>query len=110
MRSSILPFITSVAVASLFGAESSTPPDQLLLQGYRTRSIYQIPQTRVEKALYRAIDVHSHNNARSDEAVAQWVRTMDDVGVEKTIILSGATGQRFDEILAKYGKYPDRFE
>jgi predicted TIM-barrel fold metal-dependent hydrolase len=54
--------------------------------------------------------MHSHNYARSDEAVARWVSTMDEVGLQKTIILSGATGDRFDEALEKYGKYRRRFE
>jgi predicted TIM-barrel fold metal-dependent hydrolase len=34
---------------------------------------------------------------------------MDEVGLEKTIILSGATGRRFDQIMAKFGKHPQRF-
>jgi predicted TIM-barrel fold metal-dependent hydrolase len=35
---------------------------------------------------------------------------MDEVGVEKTIILTMAIGAEFDGILRKYSKYPDRFE
>jgi predicted TIM-barrel fold metal-dependent hydrolase len=38
------------------------------------------------------------------------VKTMDEVGVEKTIILSGATGAKFDAVLAKYSRHPKRFE
>ncbi len=35
---------------------------------------------------------------------------MDEVGVEKTIILTMATGADFDAINRNYSKYPDRFE
>ena len=91
-------------------APAQTAPDQLLLKDYRPRSIYNLPQTRVEKARYPVIDVHSHTYARTEADIERWVRTMDEVGLEKTVILSGATGSRFDEVVAKYGKYPGRFD
>jgi predicted TIM-barrel fold metal-dependent hydrolase len=89
---------------------SQTQPDQILLKDYQPRSIYAIPQTRVEKARYPAIDMHSHNYTRAQTDVDVWVRTMDQVGLEKTIILSGQTGTNLDATMAKYGKYPRRFE
>ncbi len=84
--------------------------DQLLLKNYRPQSIYKIPITRVEKAKYPAIDLHSHPYAKSDAEIAQWVKTMDQVGVEKSIILSYSTGARFDSIQKAYRKYGKRFE
>ncbi|MCK6501334.1 MAG: hypothetical protein L6Q38_17785, partial [Nitrospira sp.] len=71
-------------------ATGQTPPDQLLLKDYRPKSIYRIPETRVPKARYPVIDVHSHDYTPSNADVDRWVRTMDEVGIEKTIILSGA--------------------
>lgn len=35
---------------------------------------------------------------------------MDEVGVEKTIILTGATGREFDDIYRRYAAHPSRFE
>lgn len=94
-----------------FGAPSaSSDPENLLLKDYRPRSIFKIPETRVEKARYPAIDVHSHHYVRTPAELDAWVQTMDDVGLEKTIILSGATGARFDEVAAFYRRYPERFE
>lgn len=90
-------------------ATGQTPPDQLLLKDYRPKSIYRIPETRVPKARYPVIDVHSHDYTPSNADVDRWVRTMDEVGIEKTIILSGATGVRLDAALAKFGRYPGRF-
>ncbi len=54
--------------------------------------------------------MHSHAYARTDEELTTWVKTMDAAGIEKTIILTGATGPRFDSLYSKYSKYPDRFE
>jgi predicted TIM-barrel fold metal-dependent hydrolase len=99
-----------VAACLRLSSEAQTPPDEVLLEDYRPRSIFKIPQTRVEKARFPVIDIHSHDYAKTDADVARWVRTMDDVGLQKTVILSGATGPRFDELLARYRKYPQRFD
>ena len=84
-------------------------PEQLLLKDYKPRSIFKIPETRVEKARYTVIDVHSHDYAPDDAAVERWVQTMNAVGIGKTIILSGASGARLDQIMTKFGKQPERF-
>ena len=91
-------------------ADDEPSPERLLLKDFRPQSLYQIPQTMVTKARYPTIDMHSHPYARSPEQVAQWVRIMDEVGVEKAVILTGATGERFDALYRMYGEYPDRFE
>lgn len=81
----------------------------MLLKDYKPRSIYKIPQTRVEKARYPVIDVHSHDYGPTASEVERWIRTMDEVGLEKTIILSGSTRAKFDAAMARYGKHPTRF-
>jgi uncharacterized protein len=91
-----------------FAAESD--PETLLLKDYHPQSIYNIPQTTVKKAKYPVIDMHSHPYAKTPEQVAQWVRTMGEMGIEKTVILTYATGKQFDDLYAMYAKYPDRFE
>ena len=85
-------------------------PERILLKDYRPKSIYKIPVTEIAKAKFPIIDMHSHPYAKTPEEIAQWVRTMDEVGVEKTIILTMATGTEFDEINRKYSIYPERFE
>ena len=83
---------------------------QLKLKDFRPQSIFRVPVTKITKAKYSVLDMHSHDFAKTDEQVAQWVKTMDRAGIEKTIILSGATGAQFDSIYSKYAKYVDRFE
>jgi uncharacterized protein len=95
-------------------AQKKTPapdsPERILLKDYRPKSIYKIPVTEVAKAKFPIIDMHSHPYAKTPEDIAQWVQTMDEVGLERTIILTMATGAAFDEIHRKYSKFPDRFE
>jgi predicted TIM-barrel fold metal-dependent hydrolase len=54
--------------------------------------------------------MHSHPYAKTPQEIDAWVKNMDEVGVEKTMILTMTTGAEFDEIFRKYSKYPDRFE
>jgi hypothetical protein len=68
---------------------AQTHPEQLLLKDYRPRSIYRVPQTTIDKARYPIIDMHSHAYAKSDAEVARWVEVMDEVGIEKTIVMTG---------------------
>jgi predicted TIM-barrel fold metal-dependent hydrolase len=99
----------ALLIALALPAPSQTP-DQILLKDFKPRSIFNIPESHIEKARYPAIDVHSHNYARTDADIDRWVKTMDEVGLQKTVILSGNTGAKFDEVLARYRKYPTRFE
>ncbi len=84
--------------------------NNLKLKDYTPVSIYKVPRTNVPRAKFPVIDVHSHDYPKSDLQVDKWVKTMDEAGVEKTIILSHATGASFDSLIAKYGRYKNRFD
>jgi len=79
------------------------------LEDYKPKSIYKVSVTRVDKASYPAIDMHSHDYPNTDQQIDDWVKTMDACNIEKTIILSYSTGTRFDSIVKKYARYRDRF-
>lgn len=83
---------------------------ELKLKDFRPKSIYRVPVTTIKKAKFAAIDMHSHVFAKSEEELSRWVKTMDGAGIEKTIILTGTTGARFDSLYSKYSRYPGRFE
>jgi len=90
---------------------AQTHPEKILLKNYKPRSVYKIPRTEIKKARFPVIDMHSHPYAKGDAQIDQWIKNMDQVGIEKTVILTAATGAKFDSIYAKYaGRYPDRFE
>jgi uncharacterized protein len=87
-----------------------TNPKAILLKDYRPRSIHKVPVTHIDKAKFPILDMHSHPEAKTDAQINTWIKNMDEVGVEKSIVLTMSTGKPFDEIYAKYSKYPDRFE
>src|SRR5215470_9474951 len=70
-----------------------------------------VPEHHPPKARNAAIDVHSHMYAKTPAEVAAWVRTMDEVGVQTTVVLTGATGAEFDRLADLFLKaHPGRFQ
>ena len=87
------------------------PMDSILVKDYSPASSLVVPETQVPKARFPAIDVHTHVYARTPGEVTEWIKTMDTVGIEVTVVLTGATGERFDKLVDLYLKpYPDRFQ
>jgi predicted TIM-barrel fold metal-dependent hydrolase len=99
--------LTSFLSPVLYG---QTAPDDIKLKDYRPKSIYKIPVSRIEKAKYPVIDIHSHPYARTEAQLAEWVKVMDAAGIQKTVILTMTAGPKFDSLYAKYSVYGDRFE
>jgi uncharacterized protein len=119
MNTKAASFMFAFAALLVLGAWASLPagmaeaesPGTILLKDYKPVSLYKVPRTRVEKARHPAIDMHAHpGNARTEEELDRWVAIMDEVGIEKSIVLTMAVGERFDELVRLYSKYPDRFE
>ncbi len=94
---------------SLSGVTHAVAQKDILLKNYHPVSIYHTPTTAISKAAYPVTDMHSHDFAKTPEAIAQWVRTMDEVGIKKTVILTYSTESGFDSIVDRYGKYPEHF-
>jgi len=88
----------------------SKAPEQILLKDYRPVAIHRVPVTTVAKARHPAIDMHSHPGAKTPEEVDRWVRVMNEVGIDKTVLLTGAHGAEFDRLVALYSRHPTRFE
>ncbi len=110
MTNSISKFIFILLTVFICLEAGAQNPDDIKLKDYRPKSIYKIPISKISKAKYPVIDIHSHAYATSDADLAQWVKTMDKVGVEKTIIMTKLTGAKFDSVYAKYSRYGNRFE
>src|SRR5437016_12634230 len=66
---------------------AQTPPDEILLKDYKPRSIFKIPETRVEKARYAVIYVNSYDYAPTDAEEERWARTVDEACLEIPIIV-----------------------
>jgi len=111
MKKKVLAFCCFATLLSGTGTDVlSQDVNNLKLKDYHPVSIYNIPQTKVDKAKYPVIDMHSHDYAKSAAEVDKWVKTMDAAGIEKTIILSYSSEARFDSVRAKFARYKGRFE
>jgi hypothetical protein len=80
------------------------PMDAVLLKDYAPDSSLKVPETQPAKARFPVIDVHAHVYAETPQEVAEWVRTMDEVGVELTVVLTEAVGKEFDRLVDLYLK------
>jgi len=83
---------------------------ELKLKDYRPQSIFNIPVTKVDRARYPIIDIHSHDYADTPEQLREWVRTLDSVNVAEVHVLHcNWIGDSFEEWQAEYAPYKDRF-
>ncbi len=106
----LFTYIILFLISTNLNAQKNDDVNNLLLKNYRPVSIYNIPVTEVHKASFPVIDMHSHPYAETREELDQWVRNMDEVGVEKTVILTYAYGAAFDSLVDFFSPYSDRFE
>ena len=84
--------------------------DTLLLRDFRPVNVNNIPVTYVEKAKYPVIDMHSHDYVQSPEEVEAWVKNMDACNIRETHVMHCSwIGAPFEEIIARYSRYPERF-
>jgi predicted TIM-barrel fold metal-dependent hydrolase len=81
----------------------------LMLKDYRPVSLYKNQENIPDKAKFPVIDMHSHPYAKSMEELENWVKTMDEMGIEKTVVMTYETGQAFDSLVQVYSHFKDRF-
>ncbi|MBR1426535.1 MAG: amidohydrolase family protein [Paludibacteraceae bacterium] len=87
-----------------------SPVNHILLRDFAPTVINNIPVTRVERARFDIIDMHSHDYTSNPEEIAQWVRVMDSVGVLNTAVMHCSwIGRPFEEFVQAYEPYKDRF-
>src|SRR5438552_4045281 len=119
MRIRAFMIILVIAVAALvgqtkFGVQVQPGPmDSILLKDYAPESSLVVRQTKVSKARFPVIDVHTHTNqsaVKTPKDVDDWVRTMDEVGIETSVVFTGATGAEFDRQAELFSRYPKRFQ
>jgi len=84
-------------------------PGHIRLKDFRPRTVFNVPVTNISKARFPAIDMHTHS-WQPDTDIKEWVKRMDDAGIEKCVVLSFETGAGFDEVLARYAGYKERFD
>ena len=87
------------------------PMNEILVKDYSPSSSLVVPEHHVPKASLPVIDVHTHVYAKTPDEIKEWVETMDRVGIDITVVLTGATGDDFDQLTDLYLKaWPGRFQ
>ena len=89
---------------------SESAVNGILVSEYRPVVVNNLPVTKVERAKFPIIDMHSHDYVSSAEDIEQWVKVMDAVGVEHTAIMHCSwIGRPFEEFVEAYAPFKDRF-
>lgn len=102
--------INLIILITISYSQTKSLLDTLLVRDFKPQSIYHIPISNIQKAKFPIIDMHSHAYPESEAEIDVWVKNMDELGIEKTVVLSKATGAKFDSLYALYSKYNNRFE
>jgi predicted TIM-barrel fold metal-dependent hydrolase len=90
----------------------SGPMDSLLLKDYDPQSTLVVPMTKIEKARSPVIDVHTHSRMcqiQTRDDVTSWLRTLDEVGIETSIVFTDAIGESFDHQAQLFKPFGKRF-
>jgi len=105
-------------------AAAKSPGQPLQLVDFRPKSMLHVPETKVPRAKYPVIDVHTHIcfNANSKNGVGigekmnylappeDLLPLMDKKNIRIMINLTGGSGKGLDESIARYQTlHPDRF-
>ena len=101
----------SVWILSKYGAwggpgvsSAPGPMDNILLKDYAPGSSVISQETFIPKAKFAAIDAHTHVIAKNENEVTEWVKTMDEVGIQTSVVLTNAIGKKFDLLATLYLK------
>ena len=88
--------------------ETPGSPETFRLNEFRPKSVFNTTQTIVSRARFPVVDMHAHAwDLKSD--ISEWVNRMDAANIEKTIVLTFETGEKFDAIVNQYKNYKNRF-
>jgi len=108
--------IAYVALAQIKYGEQPGAQERitLLLRDFHPRSMLHVPSHEVTRARFAVWDIHNHvDDARGiGERIppARLVHSMDEVNVQKIVILTGGWGESLQKVLDETVKqYPDRF-
>jgi predicted TIM-barrel fold metal-dependent hydrolase len=119
--------LAAAPTAELAAAETQTPTPSgadVPLKDYKPRSMLQVHETRVDRARFPVIDIHTHltESAKYDHGVAvasereflatpqELLQVMDAKNVRTLVNLTGGYGKGLDDAVARYDKaHPNRF-
>ena len=98
------PMPTMEEVAAPPGWTPSTEPTPAM-----PYTLLRLPRTNVWRAKYPAIDFHLHGRGlNTEQAYAELIALMDDIGMGAIVNLNGGTGPALDAVLAAGAAHRDR--
>jgi predicted TIM-barrel fold metal-dependent hydrolase len=118
------PKVYAVAPPAEGTAAQKPTGEQLALGDYEPKSMLHVHESRVERARFPAVDIHTHISvsAKSQNGVAldaeriylgkpgELLRTMDNKNVRSMVNLTGGYDNGLVDVIAKYDKaFPGRF-
>jgi predicted TIM-barrel fold metal-dependent hydrolase len=90
------------------GAQAPSKPPPILLTDFQPRSMLHVAETRVEKARFPVVDVHTHLTFSRRAGSARYLATpeellavMDRRGVRTMVNLTGGTGDSLAETIGR---------
>jgi hypothetical protein len=95
----LIPGFIFIVVLYFFPIDviSQSTPENLLVKHYRPKSIYKILKTDIQKAKFPIIDMHSHAYPKDADQIEQWVKNMDEVGIDNLNILYIISGGKHEK-------------
>ena len=108
-------FLFSILLFSFAGVahaqpRAAQPTKTLTTEEYDPKSSLVTKETKVDRAKFPFVDVHSHHGNLAPEYVDKLVREMDSMNMKVMVNLSGGTGERLQKLIAAMKtRHPDRF-
>ena len=112
MKKILLLSLLSLLLASLAQAQPrpAQPTKTLTTEEYEPKSSLVTKETKVDRAKFPFVDVHSHHGNLAPEYVDGLVKDMDSMNMKVMVNLSGGSGERLQKLIAAMkGRHPDRF-
>jgi hypothetical protein len=105
MKTKFLSLFVSILAAATLQAQNT---DNIMLKDYRPVSIFKIPVSNIERAAYPIIDAHTHDYAKNDAEIREWIKVMDACGRE--ICHSDSDFRPGIYSICPYSKYSSRLK
>ena len=107
----LLTLFSLLLVAPTFAQPRGQQPTKTLTtEEYEPKSSLITKETKVTRAKFPFVDVHSHHRNQSPEYVDKLIKDMDGMNMKVMVNLSGGSGDRLKQLVAAMkGRHPDRF-
>ena len=108
-------FLLSILLLSFAGVahaqpRAAQPTKTLTTEEYDPKSSLVTKETKVDRAKFPFVDVHSHHGNLAPEYVDKLVTEMDSMNMKVMVNLSGGSGERLQKLIAAMKtRHPTRF-